>query len=193
MKFQMAPNSLFAVLLRQPWWVSLVVAAGVGGVGAALSPAEYKGVGLLAGLPFVLLSLVALKQQWGKPSADEIAAVHAQVAAMAWADIRLLLVARFEREGYQVTSLDGDGADLQLARGGRTVLVSARRLKAARLGEETLAALAKAVTERGADSGMCIALAEPTPAALRLLQQHEIALVQGEALARLLRGIATVR
>ena len=27
MKFKMAPNSLFAVLLRKPWWVSFVVAA----------------------------------------------------------------------------------------------------------------------------------------------------------------------
>ena len=29
MKWQMAENSLFAVLLRSPWWVSFLVAAGV--------------------------------------------------------------------------------------------------------------------------------------------------------------------
>ena len=29
MNFQMNPNSLFAILLRSPWWVSFVVALGV--------------------------------------------------------------------------------------------------------------------------------------------------------------------
>ncbi len=188
MKFKMAPNSLFAILLRQPWWVSLLVAAAVGGVGAALSPDEYKGVGLLAGLPFSLLSLVALKQQWGKPSVREIEAVNEAVAAMSWADFSALLVKRFEAEGYQVTRLEG-AADLELSRGGRSVLVAARRWKAARLGEDTLQSLLDAVADRGAGGGMCIALAEPTPAARRLLKQHDLALVQGEALARLLRSL----
>jgi len=29
MKFQMAKNSLFAILLRSPWWMSILVAAGI--------------------------------------------------------------------------------------------------------------------------------------------------------------------
>ena len=37
MKFQMAKNSLFAVLLRSPWWVSIAVAAAVALLAGAAS------------------------------------------------------------------------------------------------------------------------------------------------------------
>ncbi|MDO8420135.1 MAG: restriction endonuclease, partial [Rubrivivax sp.] len=38
MKFQMAKNSLFATLLRSPWWISAVIALVLGLLGAALLP-----------------------------------------------------------------------------------------------------------------------------------------------------------
>ena len=41
MKFEMAQNSLFAILLRSSWWISALVAAGI-----------------------VLLSLIALPQKY---------------------------------------------------------------------------------------------------------------------------------
>ena len=40
MKFRMAPNSVFAVLLRSPWWVSLAIAAALALAAAALLPAD---------------------------------------------------------------------------------------------------------------------------------------------------------
>ena len=36
MKFKMAPNSLFAILLRSPWWISLAIAAVFAGASRAL-------------------------------------------------------------------------------------------------------------------------------------------------------------
>jgi len=38
MKFQMAKNSLFAVLLRSPWWISIAVAAGIFALAKMLLP-----------------------------------------------------------------------------------------------------------------------------------------------------------
>jgi len=51
----MAKNSLFAVLLRSPWWISLLVALLVGLVGFALLPQQFKVVGALSGLPFAII------------------------------------------------------------------------------------------------------------------------------------------
>ena len=39
MKLRMAENSLFAILLRQRWWVSASIALAIGLVAAALLPA----------------------------------------------------------------------------------------------------------------------------------------------------------
>ena len=71
MKFKMAPNSLFAVLLRKPWWVSLAVAAAFALVALALLPVDLKVVGALGALPFLGISVVALVRQWHAPSARE--------------------------------------------------------------------------------------------------------------------------
>ena len=59
MKFQMAKNSMFAVLLRSPWWISIGIAVAVGLVAAALLPAQFKGAGALSGLPFAVIGVLA--------------------------------------------------------------------------------------------------------------------------------------
>ena len=52
----MAENSLFAILLRSPWWVSLAIAAVLALIARLLLPADYAVVGMLGiGLPFVLV------------------------------------------------------------------------------------------------------------------------------------------
>ena len=69
MKFKMAEKSLFAILLRSPWWISFVLAGAVGLLARALLPAQYAGIGMMGGLPFVVIGCIALWRQAQAPSA----------------------------------------------------------------------------------------------------------------------------
>ncbi len=188
MKSRMAPNSLFALMLRQPWWVSLLIAVLFAAVCFALLPAEAAPFGAVGALPFLGLSAIALKRQWGRPSARQVEAVATALSRMGWEDFRRLLEQAFTREGWQVERLSGV-ADLRLRKPGKQVLVGARRWKAARHGEDALLALRGAMASFDTGSAMYLALGEVSPNAQRFASQHGIALVQAEGLAQLLRGV----
>ena len=47
----MNKNSLFAVLLRSPWWVSIVVGAGIFALARMALPAAYAPYAIFAALP----------------------------------------------------------------------------------------------------------------------------------------------
>jgi restriction system protein len=187
MKFKMAPNSLFAVLLRKPWWVSLVVAAAFALVALALLPVDLKVVGALGALPFFGISVVALVRQWHAPSAREVESVTQAVVAMGWADFSKALTRAYSAQGYAVRPTEG-GADLLLEREGRKCLVAARRWKAARHGEESVQALVDALAREGAAEGLYLALGDLSANAQRLVRQHGLRLVQAPELAQVLRG-----
>ncbi|HZY17718.1 MAG TPA: restriction endonuclease [Ramlibacter sp.] len=186
MKFRMAPNSVFAILLRSPWWISLLLAAAVAAAAQALLPAEVRNVGSAAGLPFLGVAGVALWRQWRAPGAGEVQAVLARVAALGWADFERELRDAFARGGHAVQAASG-GADLLLERQGRRTLVAARRWKAARPGEEALQALHASMARQDVERGLFVTLGEPSPQAGRFAAAHGIELVRGDALVRLLR------
>jgi restriction system protein len=188
MKFRMAENSLFAVLLRKPWWVSLLVAAGFVAVAQALLPAEYRAVGSLGALPFFVIAGIAFWRQLGAPSEGEVKTLLEGASKMAWPEFEQKLRAGFTRQGWQVQAGQG-GADLVLERGGQgTRLVSARRWKAARHGEDAVQALDKAMRAQDVERGVYVALGDLSPQAARLAKARQIEVLQGDALARLLRG-----
>lgn len=188
MKLRMAENSLFAVLLRSPWWISMLVAAAFVGVTQALLPTEYRNVGSLGALPFFVIGCIAAWRQMRAPSATERQAILDRAAAMGWPDFEQALRAGFTREGWQVSAAKG-GADLLLQRiGDAPRLVGARRWKAARHGEEALQALDKSLRQEDGARGVYVALGELTPQATRLAKERGIEVLQGDALVRLLRG-----
>ena len=86
MKFKMAPNSLFAVLMRNPWWYSFLLAGGVSLIAAALLPQQFKIFGVLGTFPFWVTGLVALKRQWNAPSQAAIAAEVTRLSGLNWTD-----------------------------------------------------------------------------------------------------------
>lgn len=187
MKFKMAPNSLFAVLLRSPWWISFGIAGLFALVALALLPEQFRTVGALGGLPFAVVGAVALWRQLRAPSARESEAILQAVTRMPWAEFRSALEQAFARDGYAVERGPGE-ADFLLRRQGRTTLVAAKRWKAARHGEEALQALASSA--RAQDAGcMYVALGELSPNAQRLAGKQGVQLVQAGAIVQLLRGI----
>ena len=188
MKFRMAENSLFAVLLRKPWWVALLVACVFVAVAQALLPPDYRTMGSLGALPFFVISGMAFWRQLGAPSASESRALLEGASRMGWPEFEQKLRAGFTRQGWQVRSAQ-NGADLLLERNGQAQsLVSARRWKAARQGEEVVQALDEAMRRHEVGRGVLVALGELSPQATRLAKARQIEVLQGDALARLLRG-----
>src|SRR5215207_1867976 len=159
-KLEMAKNSLFAILLRSPWWISAGIATAVGLVSVALLPAEYRAVGAFGGLPFAVIAVVAARRQWHLPSAARIAETQSAVATMAWPAFAALLEQSFRRDGYAVEPGGSAAADFALERQGRLVLVCAKRWKSARTGLEALRALQVARDAGDATDALYIGLGE---------------------------------
>lgn len=186
MKFKMAPNSLFGILLRSPWWISMSVALAFAAAAHALLPEPYRLVGSMGAAPFVLVGLVSLWKQLRAPSAGRAQAIVEAVGAMAWPEFRDALEQAFVRDGFVVQRLQG-AADLSLVRAGHTTLVSARRWKAARHGEESLHALHAAALAAGGERCIYVALGDLSPNAQRYAAQNQVQLYQGAALVQLLK------
>lgn len=189
MKFQMAKNSLFAILLRSPWWVSLGVAVLLGGLSFALLPGAYRVVGALSGLPFVVIAAIAARRQWGLPGAARVAQVEQALVKMAWPAFADVLEQAFRRDGYTVQRGRAEAVDFVLERRGRQMLVCARRWKSARTGLEILRALQAAREAAQAQDALYIGLGPLSDNAVPFAAEHRIALWQAAELAQALRGL----
>jgi restriction system protein len=190
MKLRMAPNSLFAILLRSSWWISMAIALGVVAVSFALLPENLRMFGAAGAFPFVVLGAIAGWRQFKAPSSRQVESTLAAVRSMGWPEFSRALETAFGRQGYAVERLAGAGGDLLLRRDGRHTVVSARRWKAARHGEDALQALQQAARDRDAAGRVYVALGELSPQALRLATAHRIEVVQADGLAQLLRGVS---
>ena len=189
MKLRMARNSLFAVLLRSPWWISAVIALALGMASFALLPEQFRVVGALSGLPFAVIAALAARQQWRLPSAARVAETHAALGAMAWPAFADLLEQSFRRDGYSVERSEAAGVDFVLERKGRRLLVCARRWKSARTGMEALRTLQAAREATDAADGLYIGLASLTETARLFASEHRIAIWHASELANALRGL----
>ncbi|MGE0313962.1 MAG: restriction endonuclease [Lautropia sp.] len=190
MKFEMAPNSLFAILLRSSWWISMLVAAGIVALSVIGLPPKYVVFGAVGALPFVVIGAIALWRQLQRPSEARVAATVAAVADLSWADFSAQLSAAFQRDGYEVLPATIRGADLELRKAGRRSLLAGRRWKAARTGIEPLRELVALREAREVDEVVFVATGEITGQALAYAAQMRVRLIQGPELALLLgRGV----
>lgn len=147
MKLKMAENSLFAVLLRSPWWVSVLLAGAVFMAMRYFLPAMYAFAGAL---PFMVIAAVAGWRELRAPSAAKVAARLEALRALPWEEFARLLEAGYKREGYEVKRVEG-AADFELEKAARLTLVAAKRWKASVSGVEPLRELAAAGEKRGAE------------------------------------------
>jgi restriction system protein len=186
MRLKMAQHSLFAILLRSSWWISLAIAVALVAAARALLPAEYWVFGAIGGVPFVVIALIALVTQLRRPGGHRIEATLQSVRAMSWRDFSQTLELAFARDGYAVQRIEG-AADLAVSRAGRTVLVAAKRWKAARHGVEALAALHAQMRAQGASECTYIALGELSANAQRFARTNGVNVMREDGLAQLLR------
>lgn len=185
----MARNSLFAILLRSRWWISLLIALGLGALSFALLPADFRGVGVLSGLPFLVVSAVAARRQWHLPSAARVAQTEQAVSGMTWATFAGLLEQTFQRDGYTVSRSKSEAYDFELERQGRRTVVSARRWKSARSGQELLRALQAARQSRDADEALYLSLAPLSENAIAYALEQRITVWQAQELTQAMRGV----
>lgn len=185
MKLKMSENSLFAILLRSPWWISLALVLVFVLVAGALLPAPYVVFGVIGGLPFLVISIMAAWRQWHAPNPARVAEALARVGAMPWRDFSSLLEQAFGREGYAVTRLHGASADFRLVKGARVTLVSCKRWKAANHGIDPLRDLVVAKEAQGADQAIYISLNQVSENARRFAKEQGIQLMPQSELAYL--------
>ena len=185
MKFKMAEKSLFAVLLRSPWWISMVVAAVIALLAKAFGPAQYANGMALGGFPFVVISFLALRRQWGLPSEAQVAQLLPRLVAMPWAEFSKELQAAYVRQGYQVNPCNV-AADFALLKAGRTTLVLARRWKAANQGVQQLQDLLAQCTAQDASACLIVCLEPLGLPAAKFAKSNAIAHLGASALAQLL-------
>jgi restriction system protein len=184
----MHKNSLFAVLLRSPWWISIAVAVGIGVLGRfALEKFSLPGIyAVFFGLPFFVIGCYAGWQQLRAPSAERIAATLESLRAMSWDEFSAALEGAFRRDGCIVTRPDAAGADLELVKSGRVTLVACKRWKVARTGIETLKELDAAREARAAHECILVAAGDITDNARAFAAEKNIQLLHGAGLVRLL-------
>ena len=188
--FKMSEKSLFAVLLRSPWWISFVLAVAVGVACYNLFPERFAVVGALSGLPFAVIGGIAIVKQWGVPNAARIDESLALLASMSARDFASALEAAYVKDGYTVKRLSGNGADLSISKAGRTALVNSKRWKAATHGIEPLRELGALMDATKANQGVYVAVNALSDAARTFASKNSIRVMQGTELALLMRTSA---
>lgn len=189
MKLKMSQNSIFAVLLRSPWWMSAGVAVLLCVGGFAALPLDYAAMGVFAAVPFAVISIMAAYKQLRAPSGTRVQAVAETAAAMSWADFAATVEAGFKRDGCEVQRLQTPGADFALSKDGHVAIVSAKRWKAARVGVEPLRELQAAREKRGAREAIYIALGDVSDNAWVYAKAQGVSLMTAPELAKLLRDL----
>lgn len=182
MKWKLAENSLFAILLRSPWWVSVLVALGVF---ALVRLFLHEGYAAAAASPFIAIAAIAAWKRLRTPSGARLEAALAKLRGMSWEEFARALEEGFRREGYAVKRLEGGAADFELTKAGRVSLAAAKRWKASRTGVEPLRELVAAGEKREAGECVVVVAGEMTENAGMFAREKRVRLVEGAELVRL--------
>lgn len=184
----MSQNSLFAILLRSPWWISLALAGGFALLARVLLPAQYFAFGVMGGFPFIVIAVMAAKRQWHLPSAKRVEQTQQAVSALGWPAFATLLASAWKAQGLVVETHKGAGADFELREGAVGYsLASCRRWKAATVGVEPLRELSAAMECADVPDGLFISMGVVSDQAARYAKEHRIRVLGLSELAVLLQ------
>lgn len=183
MKFKMAEKSLFAILLRSPWWISFALVAAFALASKALLPAQYVVYGVLGAFPFLVVGCIAAWRQLQAPNPKNIEAALQRAAGMSWFDFSAAIETGLNKAGYEVARLNLPGADFKLEKAGRVTLMAAKRWKAVNQGVEPLRELAALRDAHKADLCSFISLGTLSDSALRFARANQVELVTQATLA----------
>ncbi|MEY2809502.1 MAG: hypothetical protein RLZ66_1013, partial [Pseudomonadota bacterium] len=186
MKFKMSEKSLFAALLRSPWWVSFLVMLAVALVAGALLPEDYKIPGMLGAFPFFVIGVMAAWRQRNAIGTERINTLVEEARQMGWRDFSILVEEGLRSQGFEVSRMEQGPADFQIRKNGKTTLVSAKRWKAATLGAEHLRDMLAARESMEAFSCSCMCLGTFSRTALDLADKTPMQLLGPSSIAQLM-------
>lgn len=187
---RMHENSLFAVLLRSPWWLSFAIAAGLFALVRMFVPDIYAA---FVPIPFVVIGAIAAWKQFQLPSASRVAQTIEAVRAMSWSEFSVAVEEAFRRDGYSVSKLNGEAADFMAIKTGRVAVIACKRWKAAHVGVEALRSLDAARDKHSAHDCIYVAVGEVSDNARKFAKQNRIRLVHDVALAQLLPRVTRAK
>ena len=193
MNWKLKHDSLFAILLRSPWWMSVAIGGALGAVAVAFLPGEYRAMGAITGLPFFVIGGIAAWKQWQAPSASRIESTLAAVHAMSWPEFSRAIQDAYQRQGYRVSRLDRGAANFEISKDGRTALVHCKRWKVARTGVDPLSELHASKEAHNAHECIYVAAGEISANARTFAAKHAIRLVDAPELAKLLPAPGRLR
>ena len=185
----MRKDSLFSILSRAPWWMSLVIAA-----------AMFAGIRLFlpdiaaffAALPFLVIAGYAGWRQTRAPGADRIARAVATLRAMPSDNFSVVIGEAFRYDGYNVARRTDGAADFELRKNGRLTVVSCKRWKVAQTGVGPLRDLLAAKRQSEAQDCIYVAGGDVSDNARKFATENSIQLMNdatlGELVARFERG-----
>ena len=183
----MPKRSLFAILCELPWWVSLLVAVLVYTVGATFSVV----IGAAAALPFVCVAAYIAYLRIRRGPALDVGALLKALRSMQAEDMRAMLAEVFADDRYALS--DAPGGDLRLERNGYITLVRFRRWRAQTTNSAAVSELHRTMRAQNADHGMYITAGSIAETARKQAEGSGIALVDGMALAEMVRRTAGAR
>lgn len=170
----MAKRSLFAILSRSPWWVSVLIAIAVFMLVRQFMP---DNAAMAATLPFLGIAGYAGWRQSRVPNPERVAEVLAATRAMPWQEFAAMMEAAFRGEGYAVVALTRGAADFELRKNGRVALASCKRWKVAQAGIEPLRELVLAKESAGAQECIYVAAGDLSQNARQFAAEKQIRLL----------------
>jgi restriction system protein len=182
-----AKESLFQILLRQPWWVTLVVAFLV----FAITRLIYPPVAPFAAFPFVVLcGIIAFRQFRGAAPLDAHERLE-KLRAMDWDEFSARITHAYRKRGYAVHAASARDYDFRLTKDSRVTLLQCRRWKVNQVGVGPLRELLKAVEREDASHGICIAAGDFSAPARALIATEPVTLIAGAELVALVGSLKT--
>ena len=176
-----AQGSLFSLLVRAPFWVSLLVAGALFLVARNFLPVMFA---VAVPLPFIGTAFFAGWRQYNTPSPTRVNDTLDRLREMQWLPFAALVAEGFRREGYQVGELDTGVANYELTKSGYTTLVSCKRWRVAQTGVAPLRELHEAMATRGARDCVYVTAGTFTDIAEAFAREKKIRLLSGADLSR---------
>jgi len=182
----MPKESLFSILSRSPWWLSVMIAAVMFALVRLFLPDI---AAFFAALPFLAIAGYAGWRQLRAPSVTNVAEILGRLRAMSWEDFSAVIGEAFRRDGYTVTAIPGGTADLELRKNGRVSIVCCKRWKVAQTGADPLRELHAAKQAHDAHECIYVAAGDFTANARAYAAEKSIRLLHDAALATLVARV----
>jgi len=192
MAFRMAEGSLFALLLRSSWWISVCIALAIITLSLAIAEAQFLILGIAGALPFLGIAAYAGYQQYQRPSRKRIQEVAMEAKTMRADQLAKKIAARYIEKRFDCKTLKGGEANLELSRGHEKILLNSKRFKVANTGIDPLKKLVEAGEKGEATGYLHVALGTVSKAAIDFAKHNNIEIIQADRLAEFFDGQAQI-